>query len=223
MPSIKKILITAGPTREMLDPVRFLSNLSTGEMGYALARVARKKKYKVTLVSGPTGLKPPWGVRFVPVVSAQDMKRACERHFPSHDALVMTAAVCDFTATSPHRHKIHRTHTKQFLLRQTPDIVAGLARKKGRRLILGFCLETQDWLQNALRKLRRKKLDGIVANYYRPGYTPFGHRPITVAFVEPSGRIAMVRNRSKEQVSAKLLAWLSGLNEYNKRHSRLKS
>ena len=208
MKTLKKILITAGPTREMLDPVRFLSNLSTGHMGYTIARVASSQKYRVTLVSGPTPLKPPAKVKFVAVVSPQEMKKACERLFPRHDVLIMTAAVCDFTPQHRHAQKIHRTKTTQLLLKRTPDIVAGLARRKGKRLVIGFSLETQNWLENAARKLRRKKLDGIVANYYTPRHIPFGGRKINVAFLDKRGRAKLLRGQSKDQVARHLLSWI---------------
>lgn len=210
--SQKKILITAGPTREMLDPVRFLSNLSTGQMGYALAKTARRMKHRVTLISGPVALKPPAGVKLIRVTSAQEMKKACQRCFPKHDVLIMTAAVCDFTAMSKHPHKIHRTHTKQLLLKQTPDIVAGLAKKKGRRVVIGFCLETEDWLRRAKEKLRRKRLNGIVANLYQSGSRiPFGNRKITAAFIGPDGRPHRLVHQSKAAISRQLLRWLDQL------------
>lgn len=208
---LKRILITAGPTREMLDPVRFLSNLSTGEMGYTLAREARRRGYRVTLISGPTTLPVPRGVRFVSVVSASQMQRACRREFPRHDALVMTAAVCDFTARSCRRQKIHRTQTKTFVLKQTPDIVAGLAKRKGKRVMIGFCLETQHWLQYAKDKLKRKNLDGMVANYYTKRHVPFGRRRITTAFLDSRGGMLRRRHLTKKQVAARLLGWLDRL------------
>lgn len=205
---LKKILVTAGPTREMLDPVRFLSNVSTGEMGYAVARQAKSLGYQVTLVSGPTHLKPPVGVHFVPVVSAHDMKAACEKIFPSQDALVMTAAVCDFTAAKTKRHKIHRTTTKEFHLKQTPDILAGLAAKKGKKVVIGFCLETEHWLENAKKKIGSKHLDGIVANYYTKTHVPFGNRRINTAFVTPDGKIKLLKKQSKKQIARALIRWM---------------
>ena len=206
-----KVLITAGPTREMLDPVRFLSNLSTGEMGFTLARCMKSQGHDVTLISGPVALTPPQGIRFEAIISASDLQKSCKKYFPKNDVLVMTAAVCDFTAAKPSRQKIRRLKTKQFLLKQTPDIVAGLARKKGKRLVIGFCLETQDWLENAKRKLLRKNLDGIVANFYTSNHVPFGKRRITTAFIAAGG-MQMLRNQSKAQVSKKLSAWISRLN-----------
>ena len=142
----------------MLDPVRFLSNLSTGQMGYTLARIAGQKKYQVTLISGPTHLKPPRGVHFVPVLSARDLQKACHRLFPSHDVLVMTAAVCDFTPAITRSQKIRRTRTKKFVLRQTPDIVAGLAKKKEivsllvfvSRLRIGSRTQRESWFVKSL-------------------------------------------------------------------------
>ncbi|MBI3313229.1 MAG: phosphopantothenoylcysteine decarboxylase [Candidatus Omnitrophica bacterium] len=196
----------------MLDPVRFLSNLSTGEMGYTLARVARRMKHKVTLISGPVAVKPPAGVKLIRVTSAQEMKKACRRYFPRHDVLIMTAAVCDFTAASKHAHKIHRTRTKQLLLKQTPDIVAGLAKKKGSRLVIGFCLETEDWLRRAKEKLKRKHLNGIVANFYKSGrHIPFGDRKITTALMGADGQPKMLIRQSKAAISRKLLEWMEGL------------
>ena len=209
------VLITAGPTREMLDPVRFLSNVSTGHMGYTLARTAKARGHHVTLVSGPTALKPPKGIRFIAIVSARDMQKACQRFFFKQDALIMTAAVCDFTAPFTSRQKIRRTKTKKFVLRQTPDIVAGLAKDKGRRVIIGFCLETENWLSNAKRKIRRKSLDGIVANYYNKTQVPFGDRRITTAFVDWKGRVRILRNQSKAAISRRLLDWLKGLIKNN--------
>lgn len=197
----------------MLDPVRFISNVSTGEMGYTFALAARAAGYEVTLISGPTGLKPPKGVRFIPVVSAADMKKACDHYFTKQDALVMSAAVCDFTAAKTSTQKISRTKTREFHLMQTPDILAGLGRKKGKRLLIGFCLETEHWLENAKRKLHRKNLDGIVANFYSKSHIPFGKRKITTAFVNKEEKVCLLRRKSKKQVAAALLKWMESLHK----------
>jgi phosphopantothenoylcysteine decarboxylase / phosphopantothenate---cysteine ligase len=210
---LKKILITAGPTREMLDPVRFLSNVSTGEMGYTMARVAKAAGYQVTLISGPTHLQPPAGVRFVPITTARELKRACEKSFPKQDALIMTAAVCDFTSASPSHHKIRRTQTHELHLIQTPDILASLSARKKDRTVIGFCLETRDWLKNAQHKLTRKKLDGIVANYYTKTHIPFGNRLINTAFLDRKGKVKTLTKKSKKQVSKALLKWLENLHQ----------
>ncbi len=208
MPFPRRILITAGPTREMLDPIRFISNLSTGTLGYTLAEIARQKKYHVTLISGPTMISPPKGVRLIPVVSAKEMKQACEKQFPKHDILVMTAAVSDFMATRKYPEKLRRKEIKRIDLKPTVDIVASLAKKKGKRLVIGFSLETKHWIRNALQKLKEKGLDGIVANVYRPGASPFGNQRITTAFVNKAGKKLILRNQSKRQIAYCFLKWL---------------
>lgn len=209
---IKKILITAGPTREFLDPVRFLSNLSTGEMGYAIARAARRKHYQVTLVSGPVALKPPVGVRCIPIMTAAQMKRVCEELFPKQDCLIMAAAVCDFEPMRSQQHKIPSSKGLVLKLRRTPDILAGLARRKGDRKVIGFCLETRDLIPRAVAKLKKKNLDGIVANYYHAKrHIPFGNRAVEVALIDASRRVMKCPQLSKSQIAVRLLSWMENL------------
>ena len=208
---LKKLLITAGPTREMLDPVRFLSNLSTGEMGYTLARAAVSKGYQVSLVSGPTDLQPPKGVTFYPVVSAREMQKICTELFPKHDGLIMTAAVCDFMPVDMKGHKIPSGKGLVLKLKRTPDILSSLAKRKGRRVVLGFCLETRDLIRRAKEKLIRKRLDGIVANFYGSGRVPFGKRRIEVHLVGSDGLVRKLADRSKSQVAGALLKWMESL------------
>jgi len=212
-PRLKKILITAGPTREMLDPVRFLSNLSTGEMGYALAKVAVSMGYQVSLVSGPTDLPPPGGVKFYPVLSATQMEKVCAELFPRHDGLIMTAAVCDFMPVAMGRHKIPSAKGLTLKLKRTPDILASLARRKGHRVVIGFCLETQDLMRRASEKLAKKKLDGIVANFYGPGHVPFGKRRVAVHLIDAAGKVRKISNQSKGQVARILLGWMESLDQ----------
>jgi phosphopantothenoylcysteine decarboxylase/phosphopantothenate--cysteine ligase len=213
-PRLKKILITAGPTREMLDPVRFLSNLSTGEMGYTLAKVAVSKGYHVSLVSGPTDLPIPKGVKFYPVISALQMQKVCRGLFPKHDSLVMTAAVCDFMPAAGSRHKIPSAKGLTLKLKRTPDILASLAKRKGRRVVIGFCLETQDLVRRAAEKLARKKLDGIVANFYNPhGHIPFGKRRVEVHLMDAAGKSRRITNQSKRQLARALLGWMESLGQ----------
>ncbi len=210
MPLRRRILITAGPTREMLDPIRYISNLSTGTMGYALAEAARRKHYNVTLISGPTALRSPRGVGFIPVVTSKEMKQACIKQFAKHDVLVMTAAVCDFMAAKTHSQKLRRKQTRQINVKPTEDIVAGLARRKGNRLVIGFSLETEDWIGNAAKKMKEKKLDGIVANVYRAGESPFGERRITTALLQRNGQKHLLKNLSKKQIASRILRWIEG-------------
>ncbi len=210
-PRLKKILITAGPTREMLDPVRFLSNLSTGEMGYALAKVAASEGYQVSLVSGPTDLQPPKGVKFYAVTSALQMKKVCGELFPKHDGLIMTAAVCDFMPAGTGRHKIPSAKGLTLKLKRTPDILASLAKRKGRRIVVGFCLETQDLIRRAREKLIRKRLDGIVANFYGSGHIPFGKRRVEAHLIDAAGKVLKIADRSKPQAAKILLGWMERL------------
>ena len=208
-PHIKKILITAGPTREMLDPVRFLSNLSTGEMGYALAKVASLRKYQVTLVSGPTALKPPQGIRFISIVTAKELQKVCTELFSEQDCLIMAAAVCDFTPKASSRHKVSSAAGYTLRLKRTPDILAALAQRKGNRVVVGFCLETHDLIRRAREKLRRKGLDGIVANFYDPKrHIPFGDRRTKVVLIGSDLKAIVCPKQTKEQVAGRLLDWI---------------
>ncbi len=160
-----KILVTAGPTEEYIDDVRFISNPSSGKMGYAVADQARRRGHKVTLVSGPVALKPPKGVRLVRVVSARDMHRAVLRSFARSHAVVMTAAVSDYAPAGRIRGKIKKGPRSMTLtLTSTPDILRSIGSRKGTRTLVGFALEVRDEMKNALEKLRAKKLDAIVAN-----------------------------------------------------------
>jgi len=208
---LKKILITAGPTREKIDPVRFISNLSTGEMGYSLAKEALSKGYRVSLVSGPTDLKPPRGVKFYPVLSAFQMKKICEELFPTHDSLIMTAAVCDFMPVAAKRHKIPSLEGLTLRLKRTPDILATLSKRKDKRVVIGFCLETRDLIRRATEKLQKKNLDGIVANFYGAGRIPFGKRRVEIHMIDARGRVARVRNKTKTQIAEVLVKWLESL------------
>jgi len=209
---LKKILITAGPTREMLDPVRFLSNLSTGEMGYAIAKEAVSRGYQVSLVSGPTDLQPPRGVKFYFVTSAVQMLKTCKKLFPRHEGLIMTAAVCDFMPVSSMPHKIPSGKGLTLKLQRTPDILATLAKRKGPRVVIGFCLETRDLLRRAKEKLAKKGLDGIVANFYDPKRCiPFGKRRVEVHLIDAKGGVQKFQDRSKTQIAKELLRWMKGL------------
>jgi len=160
-----KILVSAGPTREYFDTVRFITNASSGRMGYAIAREARRRGHEVTLVSGPVALKPPRGVTFVPVTTADEMARACKRAFRQVEAAVMAAAVCDDRPADPSGQKVpKRSGRKRVVLEPTEDIAAALGRRKGRRILIGFAMEDHDGKRHAEAKLRKKNCDLIVLN-----------------------------------------------------------
>lgn len=198
------LLVTAGPTREMLDPVRFLSNVSTGNMGYETARRGVWLGFKVTLISGPTALRVPKGVRFIPVVTADQMKKAVLKAWPQTDALIMTAAVCDYTPVRFSPSKIKRIKQRTIQFKRTDDILECVGKQKGKRLVVGFALETEAIEKNAVRKLRRKNLDYIMANWYGRNNNPFGTNRASMILIHQSGQKKYFRNVTKSQ-AAKLL------------------
>jgi phosphopantothenoylcysteine decarboxylase/phosphopantothenate--cysteine ligase len=164
----KKILITAGPTREPLDPVRFLSNYSTGKMGYSLARAASHRGADVTLVSGPTNLKPPVGVTTYYIETALELAKKVNELIFESDIVIMTAAVADFRPTEFQEKKIKKGYLDYLSLefRANPDILANLGKsKKEGQLLVGFAAESEDLLENARNKLIKKNLDIIIANH----------------------------------------------------------
>lgn len=160
-----RILITAGPTREFLDQVRFISNPSTGRMGYAIAEEAARRGHAVTLVSGPVEVQPPAGVELRRVVSALEMLAECERVFDAADCAIMCAAVCDYRPVTRAAKKLPKATTRITLeLEPTPDICACLGAKKAGRVVIGFALEDHDHQAHAEAKLVRKRCDAIVLN-----------------------------------------------------------
>ena len=172
----KRVLITAGPTQESLDPVRFLTNRSSGKMGYALAKAAKAMGAEVTLVTGKTALLPPYGVETVPVVSASEMAEAVEKRKESADLIVMAAAVADYTPAVVSGQKIKKADgTLSLELCRTKDILASLGEtKRPGQVIVGFSMETENLLENSRKKLVKKNADMIVANSIADEKTGFG-------------------------------------------------
>jgi phosphopantothenoylcysteine decarboxylase/phosphopantothenate--cysteine ligase len=161
----RKIVVSAGPTAENIDPVRYLSNRASGKMGYSLARVALRFGADVTLVAGPTALADPYFMKTVRVRTAEEMREAVERESADADAVVMCAAVADFRAATIAPTKIKKDVDGWKLeLSPTVDILEGLGKNKGQRVLVGFAAETGDIAQNAIEKMRKKNLDAIVAN-----------------------------------------------------------
>lgn len=160
-----RLLITAGPTREFFDTVRFISNPSSGKMGYALAAVALKRGHDVALVSGPVGIDPPEGVEPISVVSAQEMFEVSVALFAECQAAVMTAAVCDYRPIRKLNHKLQKhNRDRPLTLKPTVDICAHLGSIKGRRVVIGFAMEDHDHKAHAQAKLIRKHCDAMVLN-----------------------------------------------------------
>ncbi len=158
------VLVTAGPTREKIDPVRYLTNRSSGRMGYAIAEAALRRGAQVLLVSGPTAIKPPASAEVTWVESAEEMRQAVLKLLPQATIVIKTAAVADYRPRSAADQKIKRTGAMTLELEPTTDILAELARHKQGQLIVGFAAETQNVLENARKKLASKSLDAIVVN-----------------------------------------------------------
>lgn len=209
----KKILVTAGRTEEYLDPVRMFTNPSTGRMGFALAEAARALGGRVTLVSGPTNLTPPYDVEFIPVVSAAEMAAAAQKHYPDTDVLAMAAAVSDYRPHTMAPEKMKKTATSFHLeFERTVDILATLGEQKSRALHIGFAVETENELENAKDKLRRKRLDLIVLNNPRHAGAGFAAETNRVTLVDRNGQVQELELMSKLAVAFKIFAQALRLN-----------
>lgn len=206
-----KILVTAGPTREFIDPVRFLSNPSSGRMGFSIARIASMMGHDVTLVAGPVSLKTPKGVRRVDVISARDMLAAVEKeHF---DCMIATAAVADWRPVECASQKLKKEAMDGMLrLVRNPDViktvsakVRSLRGKDSRRILVGFAAETGDPTTEASRKCREKGLDLVVANDVTAAGCGFGVKTNRVSLVWPDGRIEALPMMSKDSVARRIV------------------
>ena len=201
-PADIRFLITAGPTREFFDPIRYISNRSSGKMGYAIAGAARALSSQVVLVSGPTALMPPKGVEFVSVTTAQEMAEAVWSRFEAVDICIMAAAVCDFRPKQTATGKIKKGSFSGVLeLELTPDILAELRRRKKSQVLVGFAAETNDLETNAREKLVRKGLDFIVAN----DASAFDAETNRVAFIDGEGKIERLPELPKSEVAKAII------------------
>ena len=202
----KRVLVTAGATQEALDPVRYLTNHSTGKMGYALAKAAMLRGAQVTLVSGQTSLEPPLAVDVVPIVSAQDMYEAVERRFDDTDLLIMAAAVADYRPKEYVDQKIKKKAGGNVLeLARTTDIIGTLSgRKHPGQFLCGFSMETEHMLENSRAKLEKKNLDMIVANNLRTEGAGFGTETNVVTLIRADGQTELPK-LSKLEVSHRIL------------------
>ncbi|GAB4390434.1 MAG: bifunctional phosphopantothenoylcysteine decarboxylase/phosphopantothenate--cysteine ligase CoaBC [Thermodesulfovibrionales bacterium] len=182
-----KVVVTAGPTREFVDAVRFISNPSTGKMGYALARAALRRGAEVTLISGPSALEPPAGARFVPVVTAGEMRDAVMKELGGAHVLIMAAAVSDFAPASKRQGKADKSSIKSLRLAQTPDILKEAGSRKKRPLIVGFAAEAGDDRRRARNKMLQKNADMVVFNNIAEPGSGFGHDTNRVVILERDG------------------------------------
>lgn len=197
-----RILITAGPTREYLDSVRFISNPSSGKMGYAIAEAARNAGHHVTLISGPVTLTPPIGVTTIHVESTAEMAAAAKKAFAKCDVAIFTAAVCDYRPRQRARLKLPKKRGGLSLrLVPTIDIAATLGRRKGRRITIAFALEDDDARRHAEAKLRRKNCDAIVLN----SPATIGAETARMEFLVRGGRWQIWPTGSKKAIASHLV------------------
>ena len=200
------LLVTAGPTREPIDAVRFISNPSSGKMGYALAAAARDRGADVILVAGPTDREPPDGVKCIRVNTAAEMRRAVMEFSDQARVVIMAAAVSDFRPTVSSDRKIKKdAATLTLQLQETEDILAELGTRPGRRMLVGFAAETDSIIQNATRKLKQKNLDMIVANDLLQEGAGFGCDTNAVTIIERSGRVTEIPVMRKSEVASRIL------------------
>lgn len=208
----KRVLITAGPTVEDIDPVRFLSNRSSGKMGYAIARKAVERGAQVQLVSGPTSLPVPAGLEFVPVRSASQMAEAVFARAAQADVFIAAAAVADFTPEEVQPQKVKKGNDPWVLkLRSTTDILAEVAREKGSRLLVGFAAESEHVLEHAQSKLKKKSLDLIVANDISRPDSGFGVDLNAVTLLDRNGSVESFAAAPKDSVAGLILDRIEGL------------
>jgi phosphopantothenoylcysteine decarboxylase/phosphopantothenate--cysteine ligase len=203
----KNILVTAGPTHEQIDPIRFISNLSSGKMGYAIARAAKRRGGNVILISGPTNISPPPSIQFIPVKSADDMRREVLNEYKKADVIIMTAAVSDF---SPIRYFDKKIKSKEsegitLKLKKTSDILSEVSNRQAvssqKKIIVGFALETDNIIKNAKEKLKKKNMDFIVAN----SINGFGSDLNKVAIIDRRGTVEDIPLVSKDRIAEILM------------------
>ena len=201
----KKILVTAGPTQESIDPVRYITNHSTGKMGYALAKMAMLRGAEVTLVSGRTALEPPRFVEVVPVVSAEDMYQAVTTRAKEQDIIIKAAAVADYRPATVAEEKIKKTENAASIkLERTRDILAALGEDKGKTCLCGFSMETENMLENSRKKLKKKNLDMIVANNLKVEGAGFGTDTNVITILTEEKELELPQ-MSKEEAANRIL------------------
>jgi len=202
----EKVLVTAGPTRENVDPVRYLTNRSSGKMGYAVAEAAARRGAHVILVSGPTSLEVPAGVERVDVQSAEEMHRAVLEKVVECSIAIFAAAVADYRPADTNAQKIKRDNEAMSIsLESTPDILASVSRNKGERFIVGFAAETDHVAENARKKLAAKNADLIVANDVTAEGAGFDHDTNIVTLFAHDGRDLALPRMSKSEVAQRIL------------------
>ncbi|MFT6002781.1 MAG: phosphopantothenoylcysteine decarboxylase/phosphopantothenate--cysteine ligase, partial [Flavobacteriales bacterium] len=203
----KKVLISAGPTHEALDPVRYLGNRSTGKMGYAIAEQAYELGADVTLISGPVALNnPKKGIKRIFITSAQDLYSEMINHFDESDIVIMAAAVADYTPKIVSDSKMKKKEGELVIeLKRTQDILVGLSEKKKSQFVVGFALETNNELENAIKKRKKKSLDLIVLNSLNDKGAGFAHNTNKITIIGKDNNITKFELKSKQEVAKDIL------------------
>ena len=202
----KKVLVTAGPTREPIDPVRFITNHSSGKMGFALAEAAKLKGADVVLISGPNNLNKPRGLKYVEVETVEEMQKAVETDYGDVDILLMSAAVSDYQAKKISSEKIKKNSSEIALqLKKSPDILASLGKKKSNCVHIGFALETEDVIANATKKLNNKNLDLVVLNNPLEPGAAFGGDTNIVSLISKDKQVETLPKLPKTRVAEIIL------------------
>ncbi|TGB04894.1 bifunctional phosphopantothenoylcysteine decarboxylase/phosphopantothenate--cysteine ligase CoaBC [Halobacillus salinus] len=202
----KKVLISAGPTREKIDPVRYFTNPSTGKMGYALARQAKALGAEVTLVSGPVNLATPAGVTRIDVTTAEEMHEQMLTHFPDQDLVIKSAAVADYRPRITYDHKMKKSPGDYVVeMERTRDILAELGERKEHQYLIGFAAETQEVERYGREKLDKKNLDGIVVNNVADEGAGFGHDTNASLWMTKSGQVEAFPLMSKDELAEGIL------------------
>jgi phosphopantothenoylcysteine decarboxylase/phosphopantothenate--cysteine ligase len=203
----EQILVTGGPTQEPIDPVRFITNRSSGKMGYALAKMARRRGAEVILITGPASLPlPRRDIKFLPVRSAEEMRKAVFGSLVGSSVVIKAAAVSDYRPKVISQKKIKKGESETTLtLERTKDILEELGKKKGNRILIGFAAETEDLIANAKKKLKEKNLDFIVVNDVTQPGAGFGSDTNQVKIIYPSGQVKDLPLMTKEEVSELIL------------------
>ncbi len=208
-----QVLVTAGPTYEKIDPVRFVGNRSSGKMGFAIAKAAAQRGAEVTLISGPVLLETPQGVQRIDVDSAAEMFQKVQREYEKHHVIIMAAAVADFRPASSAKQKIKKTNDRgvpELKLEQTEDILRFIGEHKDSRTVIGFALETENEIDNAREKLEKKKLDYIVINNPTEEGSAFGSDTNRINILGKNGKIKEYPLMSKFEAAHKILDCING-------------
>ena len=198
----KAVIVTAGPTQEAIDPVRFITNHSTGKMGYAIAEKALLKGADVYLISGPSNLKPPIGVNFISVISAKEMYEKVLKYYDKADVVIKSAAVADYAPMEIKKQKIKKIEgNAEIRLTKNPDILYELGKNKGNKILVGFAMETQNLIENAKEKINKKTLDFIVANDLSTEGAGFASDTNVVKIIYKNGNIESLPKMTKLELA----------------------